>query len=275
MDQVKAALEQPAQVERHLSQFAETALTLLSSYGLRALGAVLILIVGWFIARLVQGLMLRAGRKSRRVDTTIATFLASLVKYLIIIFSVVAAVASFGVQTASIVAILGAAGLAIGLALQGTLGHVAAGFMLILFRPFKVGDSIETAGVAGVVTEISLFQTEIRSADNVRIIIPNNAVWSGVTKNNSSHGTRRTEIEVPIPYGADASAALKTMMVIVAAETRVLKNPAPVIGVSRFMDANTRLVAQVWTTTADAGAVHIALSTAFREQLGRDGLLKV
>jgi small conductance mechanosensitive channel len=141
--------------------------------------------------------------------------------------------------------------------------------MLVLFRPFRVGDSIETAGVAGTVTEISLFQTEIKTADNIRIVIPNNAVWSGVTKNLSSYRTRRTDLDIPIPFAMDFGAAVKAVTELVHADPRILKEPAPVVGVSKFSDATARLSVQVWTTTADAGAVQMELSTAVWDQLNK------
>ena len=204
MDKVETLVDHPHRLERIVSQAIDTGSALGMTYGIRAIGALVILAVGWFVARQVQRGMVRVGRKSPRVDLTIAAFLGALAKYLIIAFTLVAVLASFGVETTSVVTVLGAAGIAIGLALQGTLSNVAAGFMLVLFRPFRVGDAVETAGVAGTITEVGLFTTEIKNADNVRVVVPNNAVWSGVTKNLSSNSTRRTELEVPIPYGADA-----------------------------------------------------------------------
>ncbi|TAK98193.1 MAG: mechanosensitive ion channel [Rhodospirillaceae bacterium] len=274
MDKVETLVDHPHRFEQMLSRTMDTAMTMATTYGLRTVGALIIFAVGWFVARQVQRALIRVGRKSPRVDLTIATFLGALAKYLIVAFTLIAVMASFGVETTSVVAVLGAAGIAIGLALQGTLSHVAAGFMLVLFRPFRVGDAVETAGVSGTVTEVGLFTTEIRNADNVRVIVPNNAVWSGVTKNLSSNSTRRSELEVPIPYGADAATALKMIAEIIAAEPRVLKDPAPVVGVSKFTDVNARITIQVWTVTGAAGAVQLALNTAFRDQLGRAGLLK-
>jgi len=272
--QVETIIDHPHRFERALSTGIDNALDMATTYGLRTIGALIILLVGWFVARQVQRAMVRVGERSARVDLTVAAFVGALAKYLIIAFTLIAILSSYGVETTSVVTILGAAGLAIGLALQGTLSHVAAGFMLVMFRPFRVGDTIETAGVTGTVTEVGLFTTEIRNADNVRVIVPNNAVWSGITKNMTSNTLRRLELEIPIPYGADSAAATKIVAEVVATESRILGEPVPVIGITRFTDLNARLVVQVWVHTADVGAVQLALNTALRDQLGRAGHLK-
>jgi small conductance mechanosensitive channel len=274
MEQIETLIDHPHRFEHMVSQMLDTAASLGATYGLRTVGALVILIVGWSVARLVQRALLRIGHRSQRVDLTVASFLGGLAKYLIIAFTIVAMLASIGVETTSVVAVLGAAGIAIGLALQGTLSQVAAGFMLILFRPFRVDDAVETAGVAGTVTEVSLFTTEIRTGDNIRVIIPNNAVWSGVTKNHSSYRTRRTELEVVIPYGADIAVAVKIVTAAVEADKRVLKDPAPVVGVAKFTDANVRLVMQVWSLTTDADGVRLDLNLAIRDELAKAGTYK-
>lgn len=268
VEQVQTLIEHPHRFEHMVTQMLDSATTLGADYGMRAVGALVILLVGWFVAVQVQRAMLGIGRKSPRVDLTIASFIGGLAKYLIIAFTVVAMLSSFGVETTSVVAILGAAGIAIGLALQGTLSNVAAGFMLVLFRPFRVGDAVETAGIAGTVTDVSLFTTEIRSDANIRIIVPNNSVWSGVTKNMSAYSTRRTDLEFPIPFSVDFDAALTVVKDAVAADERILKNPAPVIGVVKITDATARLTALVWTSTAQAGAVQMELSTLIWQRLG-------
>jgi small conductance mechanosensitive channel len=275
METVQEIVDHPHRFEIELSKALDTAMDLMTTYGFKVIGALLILLIGYLVANWTRKLLIRAGQRSAHVDITIAAFIGSLAKYFIIAFTLIAVLGNFGVQTSSVVAVVGAAGLAIGLALQGTLAHVAAGIMLVIFRPFRVGDAVETAGISGVVREINLFSTEITGADNTRIVVPNNAIWSGVTKNLSTYRTRRLELEVPIPYGADASAALAIMKTIVEGDARVLRDPPPVVGVSKFVDANTRLVAQVWTSTADAAAAQLALNTAFREQLGRAGHLRV
>jgi len=259
--------------ERGIPQAVDTVAAVATSYGLKAFGALVILTAGWVVAGWLRRILIRAGYKAGRLDMTLVRFMASLAKYFIIAFTVIAVLGNFGVQTASVVAVMGAAGLAVGLALQGTLSHFAAGFMLVLFRPFRVGDAIETAGVAGTVREINLFSTEILSADNVRIIIPNNAVWSGVTKNMTASGTRRAELEIPIPYGSDINVAMDLAKQVVAQDTRVLKDPPVVVGVTKFTDPNVKMGVQFWTLAREMGAVQMSLNTTLKDQLSKAGLL--
>jgi small conductance mechanosensitive channel len=268
MEKVETLIEHPHRFEHMVTEMLDKAATLGADYGLRAVGALVILLLGWFVAGQVQRALLGIGHKSARVDLTIASFLGGLAKYLIIAFTIVAMLGSFGVETTSVVAVLGAAGIAIGLALQGTLSNVAAGFMLVLFRPFRVGDAVETAGVSGTVTNVSLFTTEIRSDQNIRIVVPNNAVWSGVTKNLSAYATRRTDLEFPLPFTVDFDAALQVLTEAVQKDARILKQPEPVIGVSKATDATVRLTAQVWTSTAQAATVQMELSTLVWQRLG-------
>jgi small conductance mechanosensitive channel len=273
VENVKEIVSHSHHFEREISNAVDTVAVVATSYGLKLIGAIIILAVGWIVATWLRRILIRMGYRTNRLDMTMVRFLASLAKYFIIAFTVIAVLGNFGVQTASVVAVMGAAGLAIGLALQGTLSHFAAGFMLVLFRPFRVGDSIETAGVSGTVREINLFSTEIVSADNVRIIIPNNAVWSGVTKNLTASGTRRVELEIPIPYGSDVNAAIDLVKQVVAQDNRVLKEPPLVVGVSKFADANIKLTVQFWTASRDMGTAQLALSTALKDQLSKAGLL--
>jgi small conductance mechanosensitive channel len=250
----------------------DTFLDMAALYGLRVLGAIVIITIGYFAARMVKTALLRAGRRAPHVDMTIVSFVASLAKYGILAFTLVAVLSNFGVQTASVVAVIGAAGLAIGLALQGTLGHVASGFMLILFRPFRVGDAVETAGVSGIVTEVSLFTTEINSFDNVRIVIPNSQVWAGVTKNMSSNQTRRSDLEVIVSPESNVDEALKIIQQLVAEDARILKQPPPIIGAARVTEAGVRLIFQVWSKASDMLPVQFALNQKVIRALGDAGI---
>jgi small conductance mechanosensitive channel len=255
---VDAAM-QPTTWERLLERTWDTVVTMGADYGLRTLGAVAILVVGYFAARMMKSALIRAGRRAPHVDMTVVTFVASLAKYGILAFTAVAMLSSFGVQTASVVAVIGAAGLAIGLALQGTLGHVASGFMLILFRPFRVGDAIETAGVSGTVREVSLFTTEILTADNVRIIIPNSSVWSGVTRNLTTNPVRRSDLEFTVATGNDVDQVLRLVREAVAAEPLIQREPAPFVGIVRQNEAGIRIACQVWSRTGDMPAVQTGI----------------
>lgn len=262
----------PSKWERALERSWDTLITFGTDYGLRTLGAIAIVFIGYFCARMIKSALIRAGRRSAHLDMTVVSFVASLAKYLILAFTLVAMLSSFGVQTASVVAVIGAAGLAIGLALQGTLGHVASGFMLILFRPFRVGDVIETAGVSGTVTEVSLFTTEITGADNIRIIIPNSSVWSGVTKNLTSNQTRRADLEITLHPTSDVEKAIALIAQEVAKDDRILKDPAPTIGVLKVNEIGVKIAYQVWTKVPDLAGVQFDLQRHVLGAFARGGL---
>ena len=264
--------EHPATFERHLEQAVETAMTVVTTYGLKMIGAIIILVVGWTVSGFVRDAIIKAGRRAPKVDVTIFTFIASMAKYIVLIFTLVAMLSSFGVETTSFVAVLGAMGLAVGLALQGALGHVASGFMLILFRPFRVGDNVQAAGVEGVVTEISLFTTEICTADNVMIIIPNSLVWAGTIKNLSSHEKRRLVIEVGISYSADIEGAMSVIDGLLADDPRVQKEPHPVIGVSKLGDAAVSLSVEVWVPTEHLQNAKYDLNKRIKEAFDKKGI---
>ncbi len=222
------------------------------------------------MAGMVHRAIINAGKRTHRIDVTIYTFMASLAKYAVMVFTIIAMLSSFGVETTSFVAVLGAMGLAIGLALQGTLSHVASGLMLILFRPFRLGDVIEAAGVAGNVVEISLFTTEIYTADNIKVIIPNSAIWAGVIKNLSEHERRKVVIEVGVSYAADIEAVIALVHGVVESDTRVRKDPAPMVVVSRFTDAAVMLLVEAWVANADLAPVRFDLNRKIKEVFARN-----
>lgn len=264
--------QNPAVLEKHLGQAIDTGMAVITTYGLKMIGAVLILIIGWMLAGMVHRAIVNAGKRTHRIDLTIFTFIASVAKYAVLIFTGVAVLSSFGVETTSFVAVLGAVGLAIGLALQGALGHVAAGLMLIIFRPFRVGDAIEAAGVAGNVVEISLLTTEIFTPDNVKIIIPNSAIWSGVIKNLSDHARRKITFEVGISYSANIDDAFAVVREIIAANTHIAAEPAPLIAVSRLTDAAVMLLVEVWVPNAQLGPVRFNLNKRIKESFEQKGI---
>jgi small conductance mechanosensitive channel len=264
--------ENPALLEKPLTSALDTGMAVITTYGLKVIGAVIILIVGWMVSGMVQDAIVRAGRRATKIDITIFTFVASIARYAILVFTVVAMLSSFGVETTSFVAVLGAVGLAIGLALQGALGHVAAGLMLVLFRPFRVGDTVETAGVAGVVTEISLFTTEISTADNIKVIVPNSAIWSGIIKNFSGHATRRISIEVGVAYTANVGDAMDAVHEIIAADARILQEPPPVVAVARLTDAAVTLLVEIWVPNDQFLAVRFDLNRRIKDAFDSNGI---
>ncbi len=263
----------PDQIERHLLNTVDTMLAVITTYGLRVIGAFITLFLGWAIANAVYRAIQRAGGRSKRIDQTITIFAASGAKYLIVAFTLISVLGSFGIQTTSFVAVLGAAGLAIGLALQGTLSHVASGLLLVFFRPFRVGDAIEAGGVNGTVRSITLFLTEIDTADNVHVVVPNGLIWSGTMKNFSRNATRRVELKFLLSYVDDATLALKIVHELVARDERVLESPPPQIGLASFADVGITIVARVWTAPANVQAVQFDMNRAVKEAFDKKGIM--
>ena len=226
-------------------------LEIVSGYGLAVVGAIVILVVGLWVSGRVARLVNRALSRSRRVDETVAVFLSSLTRYALVAVTLIAVLNQFGIQTTSLIAVLGAATLAIGLAFQGTLSNVAAGVMLLLFRPFKVGDYVEVGGVAGTVKAVTLFLTEMVTPDNIEIIVPNGQVWGAVVKNYSHNPTRRCDIDVGIGYDDAIAAARAAVMECIADDARALKDPAPLVVPLGFGESSVDLQVRVWAKAED------------------------
>lgn len=222
--------------------------------------AAIILIVGFAIAGWVKRFVVDQGYKYEKLDDTLFVFAGSIVKYAIIAITVIAVLARFGVQTTSLVAVVGAAGLAIGLALQGTLSNVAAGVMLMLFRPFKIGQFIEAAGHSGTVKEITLFTTELATPDNVQIIVPNGAIWSGSIVNYSHHDTRRVDLVFGVGYGADLKKAEEVIVKTADDDDRAHEDPAIFCAVTSLGDSAVEFTLRVWCDAGDYFALKTDLT---------------
>ena len=259
-------------MEDSARQVSDQVFALIAAYGLNVLGALVVLIVGLIVAGWAKGAVQRMLRRTGRADDTLTGFLGSLVKYAVIAFTVIAVLQQFGVEATSLVALFGAAGLAIGLALQGTLSNVAAGVMLLLFRPFKVGDRIDAAGHGGSVKVISLFTTEMATGDNVQIIIPNSAIWGTAIKNYSFNDTRRVDLLLGIDYGDDIDVAIATIKRVIGEEPRAKTDPEPLVAVSELADNSVNLVVRVWVDAGDYGSVRFDLTKKLKEQLEADGI---
>ena len=206
------------------------------------------------------------------VDPAIQHFVGGLVSWVLLMFVVIAALGQLGIQTASFVAIVGAAGLAVGLALQGSLANFAAGVLILIFRPFKVGDFVEVAGVSGVVQRIQIFTTELHSPDNKKIIVPNGGIISGNITNYSANDTRRVDLVFGIGYGDDIDAAKAVLESVVAAEARVLTDPAPTVAVVELADSSVNLVCRPWVNTADYWDVYFNITEAAKKALDAKGI---
>ncbi len=239
---------------------------LVATYGLNVVAAIVILIIGWWAAGRIAGGVQSALAKTGKFDAMLSGFLASLVKYFILAFTVLAVLSQFGIQTASLIAVFGAAGLAIGLALQGTLSNLAAGVMLLLFRPFKVGDYIEAAGLAGTVKSVSLFVTEMATPDNVQILAPNAQIWGASIKNYSFHDTRRVDLTIGIAYEDDISEAMRVAHEVIAQDERALKEPEPMIAVAELGDNSVNLTVRVWSESANYWGLKFDLTKNIKER---------
>lgn len=240
--------------------------------GLLILGALVVLIVGLWLAGFVERRLTGLFAKSQKIDKTVSAFLASMGKYLVIIFTGIALLDQFGVETTSVIALLGAAGLAIGLALQGTLSNLAAGVMLLIFRPFKIGDFVQVGGEAGSVNAISLFTTMLDTGDNVRIMIPNSSVWGSSISNYSFHNTRRIQLVFGIGYDDKIDEAMKIISDVLAADSRCMTDPAPVVAVNELGDSSVNVMVRVWCASGDYWALSWDLLKTVKESFDEKGI---
>jgi small conductance mechanosensitive channel len=250
-----------------IQQIWQTAQQSLTEYGLDVVAAIVILIVGVWIAGRVEAVIKKALGRAKRVDAMLVSFFASAGRYLVLIFVGVAVLGRFGIETTSLIAVLGAAGLAIGLALQGTLSNVAAGVMLLIFRPFKVGDFIEGGGHAGTVKTLNLFFTELATPDNIQIVVPNSDVWGTSIRNFSTHAERRVDFLIGVSYDTDLDQAMAALNDVIAAEPRIKSDPEPMVAVSELGDSSVNFVVRVWTQNADYFPVRFDMTKAIKEKL--------
>ncbi len=245
--------------------------TILVTWGLKVLGAAVVVIVGRMVAGSLRKAMERIMARTE-TDVTLGKFLSSLVYYLVLVVAAVAALSMVGIQMASVLTILATAGLAVGLALQGTLSNVAAGVMLLIFRPFKVGDVINAAGgPIGTVEAIGLFTTTINTPDNIHIVVPNSSIYGGTIHNFSHNANRRIDLVVGISYDDDIGVAIRAVHQLLDEEPRVLKEPAYQVAVSELGDSSVNLVVRPWCAAGDYWTVRFDLIRALKERLEAAG----
>ncbi|SEF71674.1 mechanosensitive ion channel family protein [Marinobacterium lutimaris] len=216
--------------------------------------ALAIFFVGRWIAKRLVNLCGRLMRRAK-LDEMLINFVSSIISVLLLLFIIVAALGQLGVDTTSLIALVGAAGLAVGLALQDSLKNFAAGVLLIIFRPFREGDFVEVAGIAGICEHISIFNTVMRTGDNREVIVPNGSIYSGVITNYSARDTRRVDMVFGISYDDDLRKAKEILMDIVKSDERVLADPAPVVVVAALADSSVNFNVRPWVKTADYWAV--------------------
>jgi small conductance mechanosensitive channel len=259
-------------METQIKEAYDAIIEILATYGLDVVGAIVILIVGMIVAGWAQRTTRRALSKIDRLDETLRGFFASIVKYVIVIFVILAVLNQFGVQTTSLIALLGAAGLAIGLALQGTLSNIAAGLMLLWLRPFNVGDYVETGSAAGTVREVGLFATHLDSYDGNYRFVPNSELWNTALTNYSRNPTRMTDLAIGIGYGSDIEKARQVLLDLAASDTRVVNNPAPLVFVDNLGDSAVVLRYRVWIGNADYWAAQRYLIEESKRRLDAAGI---
>lgn len=236
------------------------------------LAAIVILLIGWAVANWVRRRIQRVGERHAKFDTTLFHFLGNAARYVVLGFSVLFVLNTFGVQTTSIVAAIGAAGLAIGLALQGTLSNVAAGVMIILFRPIKIGDFVEVAGEMGTVKDITLNTTELASLGNVQVIVPNAEIWGNVIENYSVYPTRRAEWTFGVGYGANLKRAEEVIRDTIMSDQRSKSEPAPFIQVNNLNDSSVDFLVRVWVDAESYFQYQADMKRAVKEALDREGV---
>lgn len=244
--------------------------TLIAAWGLKVVGALAVLMIGRWIAGWLRGASRRAFERSG-FDATLTPFLSNVVYTGLLLLVLLSAAAVLGINTTAFIAVLGAAGLAVALAFQGTLANFAAGVMLLTFRPFKAGDFVEAAGVAGSVREIGVFMSTLATPDNVEIILPNSEISGAIIKNYSANETRRLDLVMGVSYDDDLSHAVDTMRRVVETDARVLADPAPVIAVHELADSSVNLVVRPWVKSADYWTARWDLTKALKETLERAG----
>jgi small conductance mechanosensitive channel len=244
---------------------------LLTVYGLKVLAAVIIFIIGRWVAKVVRRITERIMERAN-TDATLTKFVGNLTYIALLTFVVLAALGQLGVQTTSFIAVIGAAGLAVGLALQGSLSNFAAGFLMIIFRPFKVGDYIEGAGTAGVVEAIQLFTTTLVTPDNKTVIIPNSSLTAGNIVNYSTKGTRRVDLLFGIGYGDDIEKAKQIIQQVLAEDNRILAEPAPAIMVAELADSSVNINVRPWSKAGDYWGVYFDTLEKVKKRFDAEGI---
>jgi small conductance mechanosensitive channel len=249
----------------------DKSIELIQTYALPLIWAILIFIIGRIIAKALAGGLAKMMTKSK-VDETLIKFLRSLAYIAMMVFVIMAAMAKLGIQTTSFAAVVAAAGLAIGLSMQGTLGNFAAGVMLILFRPFKTGDFIEAGGVSGTVEEIQIFCTLMKSPDNKEIIVPNGQIMGGTITNFSAKEIRRIDMVVGVSYNDDLKKVRSVLEDILGSDERVLKDPAVTIAVGELADSSVNFVVRPWVKSGDYWPTLFDLNETIKLRFDSEGI---
>lgn len=241
-------------------------------FGAQAVGALVVLIIGLRVAGWLGGLVRKIALKQENIDDTLGNFFGSMVRWAVTAAVFIAVLQVFGVPATSFVAVLGALTLAIGLSLQGALGNIASGVMIMIFRPYKLGDYVEAAGAAGTVKDINLFQTVLATPDNVQIMVPNSQAIDGVIKNYSGYPTRRVDVTFGIDYGDDIDKAIGIIKSIVDADKRILRDPEPFAKVVNLGDSSVDIATRNWVNASDYWDVKFDITRQVKEAFDQQGI---
>lgn len=224
-------------------------------WAIKIVMAIAIFVIGRWVVKVIVNLVKKVLGRSESMDDMLINFLGSIVNAVLLLFVIIASLNQLGVDTSSLVALIAAAGLAIGLALQGSMQNFAAGVMIIVFKPFKSGDFIEAGGVSGVVEKVQIFSTTMRTGDNKEVIVPNGGIYGGAITNYSARDTRRVDMVFGIGYDDDIRKAKEILEGLVAADDRILKDPAPVVALSELADSSVNFIVRPWVNSGDYWAV--------------------
>lgn len=243
-----------------------------AAYGLAVAGAFILLLAGLLLARLLPAWVRRASARGERLDPTLATFLARVVKVTVLALTGLVVLAQLGVSVASLLALFGAIGLGVGLALKDTFADLAAGVVLMAQRPFGVGDSVAVAGTAGTIEEVGFLATRLRAVDGVYVLLPNSRIWGEVIENRSRNPVRRADLAVGIGYDEDIERALALVRQLLANDPRVLDDPAPQVAVANLGDSAVELLVRPWMATADWWPAQLDLLQTIKRSLDEAGI---
>jgi len=244
---------------------------LLVAFGLRLLAAIAIFVIGRWVARLLTNFAGRVMTRAKMEDT-LSRFLGNIIYTLLLAVVIISAINQLGIETTSLLAVLGAAGLAVGLALQGSLSNFAAGVLIVAFKPYKVGDFIEAGGVSGSVEEVQIFTTVLKSPDNKKIIVPNSQVMAAEIVNYSANDTRRVDLVAGCGYDDDLDKVRRILNEIVSGDERVLSDPAPTIAISELADSSVNFVVRPWVKGADYWGVYFDLTEQIKKRFDAEGV---
>ncbi len=252
-------------------QTVESKMNALAAYGLKVIAAILILIIGLWLAKKARALFVKV-LTDREVDVTLVKFFANILHGAVVVFVAIAAIGKLGIETTSLAAVVASAGLAIGLALQGSLSNFASGVLLILFKPFKVGDTVKAGSEMGVVVEVGLLATELKTLDNIKMILPNSTILNGPIANFSANSTRRIDMTIGVGYSDDLNKAKQILVDLIAADERILKEPEPQVMVANLGDSSVDFVVRPWVNTPDFWSVKCDLTKKIKETFDAEGI---